>query len=284
VSLLPALLLLALQAAGEAPDLSSVPADLKTPAMTSEEPAAGKRVKRTTPGWEKTAVHHALYLPTDWTPDRKFPVIVEYAGNGGYKNAYGDVSHGTVEGSNLGYGISGGAGFLWVCLPYVAVKGDAKENAVTWWGDVEETRRYCVKTVAEVCGRYGGNPKKVLLAGFSRGAIGCNYIGLGDDEIAGLWKGFITYSHYDGQLTHWGYPGCDRASALERLKRLKGRPQFISMEASVDAIRKYVEGTGVQAPFTFQAIRFRNHSDQWVLRDIPERQALRDWVRAALAD
>jgi hypothetical protein len=40
----------------------------------------------------------------------------------------------------------------------------------------------------------------------------------------------------------------------------------------------------VQAPFTFQAIRFRNHSDQWVLRDIPERQALRDWVRAVLAD
>jgi len=41
VRLPSALLLLALQAAGDAPDLSSVPADLKTPAMTSEEPAAG---------------------------------------------------------------------------------------------------------------------------------------------------------------------------------------------------------------------------------------------------
>lgn len=281
MSLLPSLLLLALQAAGEAPDLSGVPADLKTPAMTSEEPAAGKRVKRTTPGWEKTAVHHALYLPTDWTPDRTFPVIVEYAGNGGYKNAYGDVSAGTVEGSNLGYGISGGAGFIWVCLPYVTKE---KTNAVTWWGDVEETKRYCRKTVALVCEKYGGDAKKLVLAGFSRGSIGCNFIGLGDDEIAPLWRAFVAYSHYDGQLEHWGYPGCDRKSALERLKRLKGRPQFICMENSVDSLRKYVEETGVAGNFTFRTIPFRNHSDQWVLRDIPERRALRDWVRSALAD
>ncbi len=283
MTLLPALLLL-LQAAGEAPDLSSVPADLKTPEMTSDEPGPGKRVSRTTAGWEKTAVHHALYLPRDWTAQGRYPVIVEYAGNGGYKNAYGDVSKGTVDGSNLGYGISGGAGFVWVCMPYVSVKGDIKENAVTWWGDVEETKRYCLKTVAEVCGRYGGDPKKILLAGFSRGAIGCNYLGLADDEIAALWRGFITYSHYDGERTTWGYPGADRASALERLKRLKGRPQFISMENTIEPIRKYVEGTGIQAPFTFQTIRFRNHSDQWVLREVPERKALRDWVRSILAN
>ena len=265
----------------DAPDLSSVPADLQTPAMTEGEPAAGRRVKQTTPGWEGTAVHHALYLPRDWKAEGRYPVIVEYAGNGNYKNSFGDVSKGTVDGSNLGYGLSGGEGFVWVCMPYVSAK---KDNAVTWWGDVEETKSYCRKTVAFVCEKYGGDPKKVVLAGFSRGAIGCNYLGLHDDDIAGLWRAFFTFSHYDGVNTGWGYPGADRASALVRLQRLKGRPQFISMEASVDAIRKYVEGTGVQAPFTFQAIRFRNHSDQWVLRDIPERKALRDWVRAALAD
>lgn len=284
MTLIPALLLLSLQAAGEAPDLSSVPADLQTPEMTSDEPAAGKRVKRTTAGWERTAVHHALYLPTDWTPDRRFPVLVEYAGNGGYKNAIGDISTGTVDGSNLGYGISGGAGFIWICMPFVCGAGDAKANAVAWWGDVEETKRYCLKTVADVCGRYGGDARKVLLAGFSRGAIGCNYIGLHDDEIAPLWKGFIAFSHYDGERTTWGYPGADRASALERLKRLKGRPQFICTELSIDAIRRYVEGTGIPAPFTFQSIRFRNHSDRWVLRDVPERKALRDWVRSVLAE
>jgi hypothetical protein len=45
-------------------------------------------------------------------------VIVEYAGNGNYSNASGDVSRGVPEGSNLGYGISGGKGFVSVCAPY----------------------------------------------------------------------------------------------------------------------------------------------------------------------
>ncbi|HVE40423.1 MAG TPA: hypothetical protein VNM14_11075 [Planctomycetota bacterium] len=277
------LLLLALLSQ-DLPDLSTVPPDLTTPAMVDGEPAAGRRVKQTTAGWEGTAVHHALYLPRDWKPGGRYPLIVEYAGNGNYKNAFGDVSKGTVDGSNLGYGLSGGEGFLWVCMPYVAVTGARKENAVTWWGDVEETKRYCRKTVASVCETYGGDPKKVVLAGFSRGAIGCNYLGLHDDEVAGLWCAFFTFSHYDGQMTHWGYAGVDRASALERLKRLNGRPQWISMEQSVDPIRKYVEASGVKGAFTFQTIPFRNHSDQWVLRDLPERKAAREWLRKALAD
>lgn len=273
------LLLAALLA--QVPDLSSVPPDLQTPAMTLDEPGAGRRVRQTTAGWEGTAVHHALYLPKSWKAGERYPVIVEYAGNGGYKNAFGDVSNGTVDGSNLGYGISGGDGFLWVCMPYVSKE---KTNAITWWGDVEETRRYCLRTVAFVCEKYGGDPKKLVLAGFSRGSIGCNYLGLHDDQIAPLWRAFIADSHYDGQLTHWGYPGADRASALERLKRLNGRPQFICMENSVEPIRKYVEGTGVAGNFTFQTLGFRNHSDQWALRDVPERKALRDWLRKALED
>lgn len=268
----------------QAPDLSTVPADLATPPMTAGEPAAGRRVRQTTPGWEGTDVHHALYLPRDWAAGRTFPVIIEYAGNGNYRNAFGDVSNGTVEGSNLGYGLSGGEGFVWACLPYVQVDGARKSNAVTWWGDPDETTRYCRKTVAMICEKFGGDPKKVVLAGFSRGAIGCNYLGLRDDETAAIWRAFFAYSHYDGQLTHWGYAGADRASALARLKRLKGRPQFISMENSVDAIRKYVESTGIEAPFTFQTIGFRNHSDSWVLRPVPERKTAREWLARVLTD
>src|SRR3546814_2959267 len=37
--------------------------------------------------------------------------------------------------------------------------------------------------------------------------------------------------------------------------------------------------TKVKGDFTFQQIPFRNHTDQWVLRDIPERQAARDWLQ-----
>ncbi len=263
----------------ELPDLSTVPVDLATPPMTTGAPEPGKRVRQTIAGYEGTAVHHALYLPTDWREGRKYPVIVEYAGNGNYKNRYGDVSLGTVDGSNLGYGMSGGQGFIWVCMPYVN-KAEGR-NQITWWGDVEATVDYCKRTVRDVCARHGGDPDAVILCGFSRGAIACNFIGLHDDEIAGLWRGFVAYSHYDGVRT-WPYEGSDRESALVRLRRLNGRPVFVCHEGSVEATRAYVKASGVKAPFTFVPIPFRNHNDTWTLRDIPERRRLREWLKDTL--
>ena len=91
-SLLCLLPLLSASAFGQT-NLNEVQADLAVPAMVNEAPAAGKRVPATTKGWEGTEVHHTLYLPTDWTAGgKKLPVIVEYAGNGGYSNKMGDIS------------------------------------------------------------------------------------------------------------------------------------------------------------------------------------------------
>src|SRR4051812_31748917 len=81
----------------ELPDIRSIPLDLHTPPMETGAPAAGKRVKQTTPGYEGGAYHHALYLPLDWKPGGSYPVIVEYAGNGPFSNKYGDISTGMVE-------------------------------------------------------------------------------------------------------------------------------------------------------------------------------------------
>lgn len=270
----------ALHAAG-LPDIREVPQDLVTPGMTTGEPVPGKRVRQSAPGYEGTAVHHALYLPTDWRKGGRFPVIVEYAGNGPYRNRFGDKCTGKVEDCNLGYGVSAGKGFIWVCLPYVS--RDRKRNQLQWWGDVAATVDYCKKAVRAICRDYGGDPAAVFIAGFSRGAIACNFIGLHDDEIAGLWRGFIAHSHYDG-VRKWRYPGSDRRSAAERLKRLRGRPQFVSHEGSVEATRKYIESARVDGAFTFQALPYRNHTDSWVLRDIPERKALREWVARVLKD
>jgi hypothetical protein len=266
----------------KAPDIKSVPADLKTPEMVEGAPVAGKRVKQIAPEYKGTQVFHTLYLPTDWKPraKKKYPVLVEYAGNGPYGNRYGDISTGKVEGSNLGYGISGGKGFIWLCLPYVNSK--AKINQRQWWGDVEATVEYCKKTVPRICRDYGGDPSQVILIGFSRGAIACNYIGLHDDEIAKLWRGFVPYSHYDG-VRNWGYPGADGASALKRLKRLKGRPQFICMENAIDATKQYLKSTGVKGDFTFVVTPFRNHNDRWAHRDSTQRKQLRKWVDRVLS-
>jgi hypothetical protein len=265
------------------PDLSSVPADLVVPAARPAAVAPGVRAVQTTAGWGNTAVYHTLWLPTDWVPGKKFPVLVEYAGNGGYRNAYGDVSDGTVEGSRLGYGISGGRGFIWLCLPFVEADEAGKRNAVKWWGDVAETKRYCLATVRDVCARFGGDEHAIVSCGFSRGAIAANFLGLHDDEIARVWRAFICHSHYDGVSERWPYAGADRASALVRLRRLGDRPQWISHEGSTRATQDWLRATGVGGRWTFFDLPFRNHSADWVLRDLPARREVRAWLAAVLA-
>ena len=286
--LLIAWYLLAAISGAQSVDISTVPLDLTVPELASAEPAPGVRVKQTLLSHSKNAVYHVLYLPTDWKPDGKYPVIVEFAGNGPYLNRFGDVSTGHVEGSRLGYGISGGKGFIWLCLPYL--NGDETANVTSWWGsrpdhNPQPTIDYCKAAVKWVCETYGGDLDRVVLTGFSRGAIACNFIGLHDDEIAKLWAAFIPYSHYDGVHTGWPYPGADRASALVRLKRLRGRPQFICGEgANADETAEYLRETGVQGEFTFRGTGFRNHNDAWVLRPSPARVELRTWLAEILKD
>jgi hypothetical protein len=260
--------------------------------MTSERPAASRRVRQTIPAYRQTSVYHVLHLPDDWQQGRRYPVLVEYTGNGGYRSQYGDVCTGKVEDSKLGFGISAGKGFIWLCLPYL--DADGKRNVTRWWGDppdhaVEPTLDYCKHAVLWVCRQYGGDPDAVFLIGFSRGAIACNYLGLHDDEIARLWRGFVAYSHYDGVVESWGYPGADRRSARRRLQRLKGRPQFLCHEITTDrrvalsATRAFLQASKVEAPFTFMETGFRNHNDAWILRPSPARAALRKWVGEVLS-
>lgn len=212
----------------DAPDIRTVKPDLTVPKLESGKAAPGSRVRETLPGYEKTKVYHVTYLPIDWQAGKRYPVIVEYAGNN-YRGAHGDISTGRPEGSNMGYGISGGRDFIWVCLPYLNSAGE--DIALTWWGDAKNrtakpTLDYCLKAVPWICEQYGGDPEQIILCGFSRGAIACNYLGMHDDRVAGLWRAFVPYSHYDG-IAAWPYPGSDRDSAGARLKRLAKRPQFI---------------------------------------------------------
>lgn len=259
-------------------NLNDLPAVLAVPAASEGSATAGLRVKAVTSGWEGTAVHHTIYLPADWKPGAApLPVIAEYPGNGGYANKLGDASDGTVEGCMLGYGLSGGRGFIWISLPFVEPDDKGWRNALRWWGDVAETKRYCMATVQEVCRRYGGDPSRVVLMGFSRGAIACNYIGLHDASIARLWCGFLCHSHYEGEFKH---PAPDQASWPERLRRLGGRPQFISQEQpdGTSKTRMAIKQAEVRGQFTFASLPFPNHSARWTLCDLPLRQQAREWL------
>lgn len=259
-------------AAAELPDIHSVPVDLTVPALSHEKPAPGKRV---THGLD------VLYLPTDWQKDAKWPVIVELAGNGGYRNKFGDVSTGLPEGSNLGFGLSGGRGFIWLCVPYLNAKGD--QVAIKWWGDAptydpQPTIKHLRESVPSICRDFSGDPTKVVLAGFSRGAIACGYLGLHDEETSKLWCAFFAYSHFDG-VKKWPYPSSDRESALTRLQRLANRPVFICGEGSnAQETESYLRPLLPKADLTFLSTGFRNHNDAWTLRPSDARDQAREWL------
>lgn len=68
-------------AQNSAPDISTIPPVLVIPEVTAEVPAPGKRVFYRLAGDDAAVPSMVLYLPTDWTPEKRFPVIVEYAGN-----------------------------------------------------------------------------------------------------------------------------------------------------------------------------------------------------------
>lgn len=262
---------------------------LITPVMTDEAPAAGRRVRQVAPEYVGTQVHHALYLPTDWHPDGKYPVLVEYTGN--QFAACG--STGKVEDANLGYGLAGGQRFIWVCLPYV--EKNRTENAVTWWGDRQATIDYCKTNLPRICAQFGGDPDNVFLCGFSRGAIAIGYIGLADDEIAGLWKGFIAHDHFDGERL-WPYPDCDRESALGRLARLKGRPVLVCGLGASQTRKNYLGDHLDLARFTFLDVPVARifaipegkvihpHTDLWMGKDSDYRRQVRAWLDAVLKE
>jgi len=265
----------------EKPDFKVVPSDLVTPVMTDESPAAGRRVRQVAPEYKGTAVYHSLYLPLDWKPGGSHPVIVEYTGN----KSPGCNSTGEVKDANLGYGMSGGRGFIWVSMPYVE-KG-RKKNAVTWWGDRQATVDYCKVNLPRICKEFGGDPDNLFICGFSRGAIGASYIGLADDQIAMFWKGIFTHDHFDGQLK-WGYPESDRKSALKRLARLKGRPVLVC-GGYADYLKEHLE----LAQFTFLDVPVAKiftipdgkvihpHTDMWMHRESEYRSQARAWLQNA---
>ena len=252
--------------------------DLVTPEMTDENPAAGKRVRQVAPEYRGTDVYHALYLPTDWKPKGNYSVIVEYTGNKFPKCG----STGKVKDANLGYGLTGGKGFIWVSMPYI--EKDRKKNTVTWWGDKKATVEYCKVNLPRICKEFGGDTESLFICGFSRGAIATSYIGLADDEIAKFWKGLIAHDHFDGDRK-WNYPESDRASAIVRLKRLNGRSVLVCGGGN-DFLQEHL---GL-AKFTFlrppiaklfkipdgQVIH--PHTDLWMHRASKYRDQARKWL------
>lgn len=268
---------------------------LTLPENSEGVPAAGKRVAITPNEYAATQVRHMLYLPENWDADWKknnerIPIIFEYTGNKFPTSG----STGEVEDAALGYALSGGK-YIWVTLPYISV--DGKNNQVTWWGDEKATVEYAKKYVPEIIEKYGGDKNAVLLCGFSRGAIGVNYLGLYDDEMAKLWTAFIAHDHFDGVRawggTEWGSPlEKYQQEAAERLQRVNGRPYLVIQNGKEYGTKAWVNSVLPKADnFTFLNINtnevfgeFSNkyakheHTDNWCAVPSSYRTKAWEWI------
>jgi hypothetical protein len=271
-------------------------ADLALPPLTEQGPQPGKRATVIATEYAGSKVRHLIALPDDWTPDWKargksWPVIAEYTGN--YFPTSG--STGEVEGAGLGYGVSRGKA-IWVVLPYVAK--DRQKNEITWWGDIDATVGYAKTNIPRICAEFGGDPKKVVLCGFSRGAIGVSFLGLHDDEVAKLWCGLWTHDHFDGILEWkghtWGSPLVRyREEASVRVRRLQGRPLLVSQAGA--QTRRFIDAlapSGVTYLTVDMAAHFgafpnelakHPHNDRWPLRDGDATITARAWFERVTA-
>jgi hypothetical protein len=191
----------------------------------------------------------------------------------------------------LGYGLSGGK-YIWVSLPYIS--NDRKDNQVTWWGDEKASVEYAKEYVPEIIAEFGGDKNSIFLCGFSRGAIGVNYLGLYDDEIAKLWSVFITHDHFDGVKewpgTEWGSP-MDKyqKEAAKRLKRVNGRPYLViqngieygskdfvgSVLTEFDNFEFHLINTKEIFGYFPNRIAVHEHTDRWLL--IPGEYRNKTW-------
>lgn len=261
-----------LVATGEVPAWTRPPGRLEVPPVEPGPPAAGRRVRYPLAGDRPPAAHGLLHLPEDWKPGQRHPVIVEYPGNIFF--VAGCHSTGLPEQCAIGYGMTRGRSAIWLSLPFIDRAGAVAENG---WGDPDATADACVEAVRDINARFGGDPHNVVLTGFSRGAIACGFIGLRNDTIAGLWKGFHLCQHYDGD----GWNGATLEAALDRGRRFRGKAVFHT-DNPEEKVRPVTEAMGV--PATFVASGLGAHSTAMFLDDRESTRTLRRWFTELVGD
>jgi len=247
---------------------------LDVPDMTMQEPAPGRRVRYQLSSDEgRNEVYCALYLPSDWEPGKRFPVIAEFPGNLFY-HATKCWSTGRPEQCQMGYGITTGEGAIWVSLPFVDLDSGGIAESGFGSRDGADTALHARRFIADICAQWGGDRDNLFLSGFSRGAIACGYIGLSDDEIAGLWKGFVACQHYDG--SRWRQSRME--DAIGRAPRFRGSAIF-QVDNSREQYGPVEAATDPSVVWTWRTSGLGYHATAMFLDDRPLMIELRRWFR-----
>ncbi|MBC8869384.1 MAG: hypothetical protein H8E44_08200 [Planctomycetes bacterium] len=246
---------------------------IDVPDMVEGKPAPSRRVRYQLCSDADNGIYCALYLPADWKPAKRYPVIAEYPGNIFY-SATQCWSTGRPEQCAMGYGFSSGTNAIWVSLPFVDRSRGEIAEAGFGSNAGEETTSYAMDVVEDICTNWGGDRNNLFLCGFSRGAIACGYIGLRNDKIARLWKGFVACQHYDG--SRWYQSNIE--GAVERAPRFDGKAIF-QVDNKQEKYQPVVDATDPSVEWTWSRSGLGYHATAMFLDDRPSMKQLRQWFR-----
>ena len=176
------------------------PLSLSKPTMETGTPVKGHLMKRNIAGWNNN-IYYTIYLPANYSTGKTWPVIMDLPMNN-YNPGNGEIFYGTPEEEYLGYGLSMGGNFIVVVPAFVNI--DKTNIASSWWGSgnisdsYQNTLDFWQAVLTDIETNFHADLSRVILAGFSRGAIASGYLGCSSDTWAGKFCAYIAHSHYDG--------------------------------------------------------------------------------------
>ncbi|AQQ72497.1 hypothetical protein SMSP2_02883 [Limihaloglobus sulfuriphilus] len=270
------------------PDTKEYRQFLHLPPMVNKKPAAGCNVKYQFEEFSGTGVYHSVFLPSNWQPGGKYPVIMDIPGNP-FEHYWGDISSGRPESSPIGYGVSNGKAIC-IGLPCISPDGNSHVRAL---GDVKQTVAYMKKVAVWVSREMGGDPARMILTGYSRGGQGTAFLGRYDDEIADIWLGWLHYDGFDMPLEphvhmrKYSYNVTEDdyrvdGNIIKRFARIKGRSTFIVNSGYVNLFEAYNKKYGF--PCEHVLTGSRNHNPDWSLMETETLKQARQWYSRTLIE
>jgi hypothetical protein len=168
--------------------------------------------------------------------------------------------------------MTSGNNVIWISLPFVdRPNADIVENGFGSH-DGDDTATYAIDVIDAICTNWGGDRDHLFLCGFSRGAIACGYIGLRNESIAKLWKGFVACQHYDG--SPWRQSRME--DAVRRAPRFRGKAIF-QVDNSRQQYQAVVDATDPSVTWTWAKSGLGYHATAMFLDDRPLATELRQW-------